>query len=91
MMISSAIAATGGPMTDLSFLTILQRDFKSSDIAKIYRLDMAMTYGPLVLCFLATPFLFKVLSIPAVIGLCGLSMILVAVFGVFRFSVGENP
>jgi DHA3 family macrolide efflux protein-like MFS transporter len=90
MMLSSCIAATGGPMSDLSFLAILQQDFKNSDIAKIYRLDMAMTYGPLVLLLLATPFLFKVLSIPMVIGLCGLSMILFGAIGAFKFLRGEN-
>ncbi len=85
MMICSAISATAGPMTDLAFISMVQSDVEKKDFAKVYRLNMALTNGAVVVMLLASPALFRTFPIRHVIAGAGSFMALVGVFGFCRF------
>ncbi|HEX4926189.1 MAG TPA: MFS transporter [Bdellovibrionales bacterium] len=85
MMASAALAATGGPMTDLSFLAVVQRSYDSRAISKIFRLNLTISYGILLLVLLLSPKIFALYSYPAVIAASGATMALVGVIGFLLF------
>jgi hypothetical protein len=88
MMVASALAAIGGPMDDLSFISLLQMDFRGRDIAGIFRLDMTITYGSLLFFYGISPFIFKLFGYQSVIAVCGLLMIAVSILGLMIFGQG---
>lgn len=85
MMASAALSATGGPMTDLSFLAVVQRSYDSRAIAKIFRLNLTISYGTLLLVLLLSPKLFELYSYQVVIAVSGGTMALVGAIGFLLF------
>jgi hypothetical protein len=84
MLASSALAAIGGPMTDLGLLAILALGRERVDIARVVRLSMCLDYGCLVVGMLAAPRLFAALGASCVIGLCGLILMAIALLGFIK-------
>jgi len=81
MLVASAVAASGGPMTDLAWLSLLQSSGDAQHVARTYRLGMTLDYGCMVLGFLASPWLFQHLGIASVILLCGAIMLCIGLVG----------
>ncbi len=88
-MIGSGIAAFGGPMGDLVQLTMIQTDFPSDQIGKVYsfRATIAMVGGSIGL-LLAVP-LYARVGEPLIIGACAVTMLVVGAAGFARFGVTE--
>ncbi len=85
-MIGSAIAALGGPMGDLIMLTMIQTDFASGQIGKIFSLRMTVaSAGISVGLLLAVP-LYSWAPISLVITCCGLAILATGVAGLLRFG-----
>lgn len=89
MMISAVIAAIGGPMNDLPFVDMVQERFPIEEIPMIFRLRMALETAATLICMVISPFLFRVLHVRAVIGICGIALTLIGVAGLVRCE--ENP
>jgi hypothetical protein len=89
MGIAAAIAAVGGPMDDLSLLTIMQGAFRGNAIARIYRLLLAFASGCTLIAFLASPWLFRELTAQQVTTGSGLAILLVGLTGFCRFGLGK--
>jgi len=88
-VIGSGIAAFGGPMGDLVQLTMIQTDFPSSQIGKVYSLRSTISgVGGSLGLLLAVP-LFARFSVAAVIAVCALVMIAVGISGFIRFGFSE--
>jgi MFS transporter, DHA3 family, macrolide efflux protein len=85
MMISAAVAATGGPMNDLSFLAIVQRRYSSRDITDIFRRNLTLTYGALLVYLLLSPSIFEITKFTTVILFSGSVMIAVGILGHLLF------
>ncbi|MDR3606385.1 MAG: MFS transporter [Oligoflexia bacterium] len=81
ILLSSALAAIGGPLNDLPFFDLVQARFQIADIPKIFRLRMVLETGATLVCMLASPMLFRVLNVETVIVLCGLSMTVAGLLG----------
>jgi DHA3 family macrolide efflux protein-like MFS transporter len=89
-MAAAAFCGVGGPMEDLSFLNVLQNSYRGSDIARIFRLRMALAFGGIFTVFLISPLLFRLFSVSAVIGGCGAGLVCYAIFGLLRFGRSEH-
>ncbi|HEX3722554.1 MAG TPA: MFS transporter [Nitrolancea sp.] len=88
-VIGSGIAAFGGPMGDLMQLTMIQTDFPSSQIGKVYSLRSTISgAGGSLGLLLAVP-LFARFSVESVIAVCALVMIAVGISGFIRFGFTE--
>jgi hypothetical protein len=75
MMACAAFAASGGPATDMGFLAILQSNYLPDDVARVYRLSLAISWGGVLVLFAVSPLLFASAGIPSVIALCGLTLV----------------
>lgn len=85
MMLACALAAVGGPMTDLGFVNLVQAHFRGADIARIFRFSMAMAYGCLLIVFLISPALFRQFSVVSVVMSCAVIILLASAGGVLTF------
>lgn len=84
MMAASAIAAIGGPMTDLGFVILVQKYFRGREIARVFRYTMAISYAALLVVYLMSPSLFAHFSVQGVL----LANAIVIVFtGLMGFAV----
>jgi MFS transporter, DHA3 family, macrolide efflux protein len=87
MMVASAVAATGGPLTDLGFVNLIQSHFRGQDVARIFRYTMAVCNGCLLVVFLISPKLFAQFSVSAVIFA---SAILIFISGLAGFAFSKR-
>lgn len=76
--LAAALAATGGPVTDVGFMGMLQARFAPSELARVYRVNLVLNYGLTCALFFVSPWLFRAggaprvsLAAALVIGLCG--------------------
>jgi MFS family permease len=92
MAVAAACAAIGGPMDDLSLLSVLQSAFRGNEIARIYRLLLAHTSGCTLVAFLLSPLLFDHFSAQAVTTASGVAILGVGLVGFCRFGIrrGQN-
>jgi DHA3 family macrolide efflux protein-like MFS transporter len=67
MMLACALAATGGPLTDLGFVNLIQRHYRGRDVARVFRYTMVLGNVCLVAVYLSSADLFAWLSVPTVI------------------------
>ena len=81
MMGCAALAATGGPITDIGFISLVQAAFDPHQAARIYRLGSALAWGSTLVLFLVSPVLFEAMGVPAVIGAAGLGLALTGASG----------
>lgn len=84
-MLAAAFCAIGGPMEDLSFLTVLQAHYRGNDIARIFRLRLMTAFGGIFVIFLLSPLLFRLLPTVWVIGMAGSVLLGFGIWGLFAF------
>ncbi len=89
-MAAAAFCGVGGPMEDLSFLKVLQGSFRGADIARIFRLRMAIAFGGIFSVFMLSPLLFRLFSVSAVIGASGVGLVSWSIFGLLRYGRSEH-
>jgi len=85
-MIAGAIAASGGPMTDIGFVNLLQRFYRGRDLMRIHRYHMALNYGMLLAVLLLSPMLLKLASVSHVILGCAAAIFIPGVIGYVYFK-----
>jgi len=86
IMVASAATGFTGPMNDITFVDLVQKRFHLSQMTRIFRLRMATETASTLLFMLASPFLFRMLSVRSVIQSCGLVWILVGATGLLFFQ-----
>lgn len=85
-MLAGAFAASGGPMTDIGFVNLLQRFYRGRDLMRIYRYNMALNYGLLLAVLLLSPMLFKLVSVSHVIIACATVIYVPGIIGFIYFK-----
>jgi DHA3 family macrolide efflux protein-like MFS transporter len=88
-LFASALAALGGPMGDIMILTMLQTNLPSDQIGKAYSLSMVLESSGAALGLLLAVPLFNLVSVPLGIALSALLLLIVSVFGLWRFGRRE--
>lgn len=88
-MFGSAIAALGGPMGDLIMLTMIQTDFSSGQIGKVFSLRMTVASAGISLGLLLAVPLYSWAPIWLGIAGSGLAILATGVVGLVRF--GREP
>lgn len=84
-MCGALLAAFGSPMGDLIMLTIIQTDFPSAYVGKVYSMRMLLAVSGLALGqLLATP-LYHFVPISFAIALCSALILVVGLAGLLRF------
>lgn len=81
VMIANALAAIGGPMTDIGLFGLLRRRFRGQDLARIYRFNMAICHGCLLVALICSPWIMKHTGVPFVIAICAGIIFLSGAFG----------
>jgi hypothetical protein len=87
MMLSSALTALGGPLTDLGYVNLIQSLCSGRDIARIFRYVMALSQGSLLMVYAVSPKLFQLFAVPTVVASAGA---LVFASGLFGFAIGNK-
>jgi predicted MFS family arabinose efflux permease len=90
-MACMALAAVGGPMGDIMLLIMIQEDFPSDQIGKIFSTLMTLSSAGASLGLMLAGPLFKLTSVPTGITLCALLMLLIGAAGTVRFFHEEKP
>jgi hypothetical protein len=85
MLLTAAIAAAGGPTTDLGLTAIVQRKFSGLEAGRVFRFQMAYLYAFILAGFLISPFLFKTFGVATTIGSCGVLIFLSGVMTLVWF------
>lgn len=81
IMIAAAVGGFSGPMNDLAFIDMVQNKFAVQDLAKIFRLRMAVESAGTLFFTLISPLLIHLTSVRTVIIGCGVIWILSGVGG----------
>lgn len=81
MMLCSAVAASGGPMTSMGYVTLVQRGNDRVQIARTFRFAMTIEYSGKALAFLLSPWLFAHFGVAPMIVVCGAVMVGSAALG----------
>ncbi len=84
LWLSAAVAASGGPAADVGFLGMLQARFEPRELARVYRLNLAASYGAMLLMFFVSPWLVDWLGPAPVIQLCGGVLVALGALGLLR-------
>ncbi|GCE18316.1 MFS transporter [Dictyobacter kobayashii] len=86
-ILASAFAAIGGPLGDITMLTMMQTEFPVAQLGKVYSLRMVLAnIGASLGLFCAVP-VFAHISVMAGISICALLMIMMGVAGLLRFGL----
>lgn len=91
LLAATAFAGLGGPMTQVPFLTILQTDFNSNAIARIYRLHLTLDYASIFVCLLAAPAIIELIGAHAMVAASGAIIVVLGVLGLWRFGARNAP
>ena len=75
------VAAIGGPVNDVPFYDLVQRMFPVEELARVFRLKMALETGALMLMTAASPALFRQFGPKAVLSACGLGILALGAAG----------
>jgi MFS family permease len=86
MMLAAVIAGTGGPMFFIPLITRTQTVFEGADIARVWRLRLAIMAGSQLLASLVATWLFEVLGATTTVLGCGLLILLAGIAGHVGFS-----
>lgn len=81
MMASAALAALGGPMSDIPMATLRQTVFRLDEVAAVYRLHIVFSWGGMLVATAAAPVALHAMSPAVAILVCGLGVIAVAAAG----------
>lgn len=86
-ILASAIAAIGGPMGDITMLTIMQTELPVAQLGKVYSLRMVLANVGASLGLLGAVPMFAHISVMAGISACAVIMIILGMAGLLRFGV----
>jgi MFS family permease len=86
MMVAAAIAAIGGPLNDLPFADIIQASFPLEEIAKVFRLRMALETAAMLVTLVSSPLLFRMFPIHLVVAWSGVFTLAVGVVGLVKYN-----
>jgi MFS family permease len=81
MMAAAALAALGGPVSDVPMATLRQTAFAPGDVAAVYRLSIVCDHGGVLLATALAPGLLAEAKPAQVILACGVAMVAVALLG----------
>jgi MFS transporter, DHA3 family, macrolide efflux protein len=81
LLLTAAIAASGGPLTDLGFLLLVQNRHRGQQAARVFRFHLAYTQLLILIAFVISPWLFQRLGVALVICGCGLSIAISGALG----------
>jgi DHA3 family macrolide efflux protein-like MFS transporter len=81
VIMAAALAGLSGPMNDLAFIDLMQRDFEVKDLTKVFRLRLAVEAAGTLVFTLLSPFMIKTTSVRTVIVMCGAIWVLVGAAG----------
>ena len=84
--LAAVIAGTGGPMFFIPLITRTQTVFEGADIARVWRLRLAIMAGSRLLASLVATWLFEVLGATTTVLGCGLLILLAGIAGHVGFS-----
>jgi hypothetical protein len=90
MMLAAAFAAIGGPLNDLPFADVIQASFPLEEIAKVFRLRMALETAAMLVTMVFSPLLFRLFPIHTVIAWSGVFTFGVGAVGLFRYNDRSN-
>ena len=89
-ILGSAFAALGGPMGDITMLTMMQTELPAGQLGKVYSLRMVLAnVGSSLGLLLAAP-LFAHFSVLVGISSCALLMIICGTIGLLRFGLNHG-
>jgi MFS family permease len=91
MMLAAVIAGSGGPLFFIPLITRTQTVFDGADIARVWRLRLAIMAGSQLLASLVATWLFDVLGATTTVLGCGLFIFLAGVMGYAAFRRYEEP
>jgi predicted MFS family arabinose efflux permease len=85
LLASAALAASGGPVTDVGFAGMVQHRYEGHALARVYRANQAIAWAAIFALFFASPALFRVAGvIPVFVG-CALTIAVGGAWGFVRF------
>jgi DHA3 family macrolide efflux protein-like MFS transporter len=84
MMVASAAAAVGGPMSDVPFATLRQTRFPIGEVAAVYRLAIVADWGGMTLATALAPAILLHVAPSIVMTACGLLIVAAGSGGFFR-------
>lgn len=90
-MFGSALAAVGGPMSDLVELVMIQTELPPDRIGKVFSLKMLIQNGGYALGLALAGPVFAVTGIRMGIFICALIMAATGIAGLTRFGFGDPP
>lgn len=85
-MLSSGLAAVGGPMQDITVAVLRQTALPRADVPAATRAMMAASQAGLLAALVVAPGLLAVLPVAAVVGACGAAILGIGVVGLRRFG-----
>ncbi|MGH2480419.1 MAG: MFS transporter, partial [Ktedonobacteraceae bacterium] len=89
-LLACALAAIGGPLSDIMTLTMVQTELPSAQLGKAYSLLMMLeSLGSLLGSLVAVP-LFRVMSVSLGMALCAALLLIAGAAGVVRFGWRER-
>lgn len=93
MMLAAVVAGTGGPLFFIPLITRTQTVFEGADIARVWRLRLAIMAGSQLLASLLATWLFDALGAAMTVLGCGLFIFMAGVIGhaAFRRFEGRMP
>lgn len=81
VILAAALAGLSGPMSDLSFIDLVQKKFPVRDLTKVFRLKMALESTATLFFTLISPWMIKGFSVRSMIVFCGVVWVLAGVGG----------
>ena len=91
LLLITAITAVGGPMNDLPFYDLVQREYAIADLPRIFRIRMIFENLFTLLFMLVSPFLFHHFPIRTVIMGCGVFGLIISCYGLIKVSPDPSP
>ncbi|HJQ57254.1 MAG TPA: MFS transporter [Vineibacter sp.] len=90
MMLAAVVAGTGGPLFFIPLITRTQMEFDGADIARVWRLRLAIMAGSQLLASLVATWLFEVLGAALTVLGCGLFILVAGIAGHVAFRRIES-
>jgi hypothetical protein len=88
-MLGAAIAAIGGPMTELPFVAILQTEIPPSQTGRVFGLRLMIEHAGVAAGLASSAAIFGVVPVRAGIAACALTMGAAGVLGILRFGTKQ--
>jgi len=86
LMFIVGVSGFSGTMGEVTFFDLLQKNYAVGDIARIFRLRMALDTTFTLVLMLISPMLFRVFGVRAIIAAAGVSSLLAGALGMLRYQ-----